>query len=118
MAYFKIGDKDYSNIVNAIKVIKSANYNAQTNAAGDTVVDFINHKRIFEVGIIPLSDEDMLPLLDDLNAFNITISFRNPQTNELEENINCIIPETQIEYYTIQVGKVSYKTMILKISEL
>lgn len=118
MAYFKIGDKDYSNIVNALKVIKSANYNAQTNAAGDTVVDFINHKRTIEVGIIPLSDSSMAPLLADLNAFNISISFRNPQTNMLEENVNCIIPGEEIDYYTIQVGKVSYNGMTLKFTEL
>lgn len=118
MAYFKIGDKDYSNIVNALKVIKSANYNAQTNAAGDTVVDFINHKRTIEVGIIPLSDSSMAPLLADLNAFNVSISFRNPQTNVLEENVNCIIPGEEIDYYTIQVGKVSYNGMTLKFTEL
>ena len=45
MAYFKIGTTDYSKYVNALKVDRGANYNAQTNAAGDTVVDYINHKR-------------------------------------------------------------------------
>lgn len=118
MAYFKIGDKDYSNIVNSLKVVKSANYNAQTNAAGDTVVDFINHKRTIEVGIIPLSDVNMAPLQARLDAFNVSISFRNPQTNELEENVNCIIPEAEIDYYTIQVNNVSYKGMTLKFTEL
>lgn len=118
MAYFKINGKDYSNIVNALKVNKSAHYNAQTNAAGDTVVDFINHKRAIEVGIIPLSDTFMAPLQADLDAFNVSISFLNPQTNLLEENVNCIIPETEIEYYTIQVGNVSYNGMTLKFTEL
>lgn len=118
MAYFKIGEKDYSNIVNALKVNKSANYNAQTNAAGDTVVDFINHKREIEVGIIPLNDTDMALLQADLDAFNVSISYRNPQTNIVEENINCIIPDTEIEYYTIQVGKVLYNGMTLTFIEL
>lgn len=118
MAYFKINGKDYSNIVNALKVNKSANYNAQTNAAGDTVVDFINHKRTIEVGIIPLSNTFMAPLLADLDAFNVSISFLNPQTDVLEENINCIIPEEEIEYYTIQVNKVSYKGLTLTFTEL
>ena len=118
MAYFKINGKDYSHIVNALKVVKSANYNAQTNAAGDTVVDFINHKRTIEVGIIPLSASSMAPLLADLDAFNVSISFRNPQTNALEENLNCIIPGEEIEYYTIQVNNVSYNGMTLNFIEL
>ncbi len=118
MAYFKIGDNDYSSIVNSLKVNKSANYNAQTNAAGNTVVDFINQKRTIEVGIIPLSDADMAPLMADLDAFNVSISYRNPQTNKIETIINCIIPDTEIEYYTIQVNKVSYKGMTLKFIEL
>lgn len=118
MAYFKIGNKDYSTIVNSLKITKSANYNAQTNAAGNTVVDLINHKRTIEVGIIPVSDSTMAPLLADLDAFNVSISFRNPQTNALEENVNCIIPGEEIEYYTIQVNNVSYKGITLKFQEL
>lgn len=55
MAYFKIGDVDFSLYVNSLKVSKTANYSAQTNAAGDTVVDYINSKRTIEVGIIPLN---------------------------------------------------------------
>lgn len=118
MAYFKIGEHDYSGIVNSLKINKSANYNAQTNAAGDTVVDLINHKRQIEVGIIPLSDASMAPLQNDLDAFNVFISFRNPKTNQLEENVNCIIPSNEIEYYTIQTNKVSYKGMTLRFTEL
>lgn len=62
MTYFKINDIDYSMYVNELKVSKEANYNAQTNAHGDTVVDFINSKREIEVGIIPLDAEAMLSL--------------------------------------------------------
>ena len=39
MAYFKINDIDFSDYVSELKVNKSANYNVQTNAAGDSVVD-------------------------------------------------------------------------------
>ena len=118
MAYFMIGKNDYSSIVSGLKVSNTNRYNSQTNAAGDTVVDYINTKRSFEVGIIALSDTKMAQLEDDLAAFNISISFRNPQTNELEENVNCIIPSHDIEYYTIQANKVMYKAMTLKITEL
>lgn len=91
-AYFKIGNNDYSSYVNSLKVSKSAVYNAQTNAAGDSVVDYINTKRTIEVGIIPLTDEQMAPLLADIDAFNVSISYREPKTNALATNVNCIIP--------------------------
>lgn len=118
MAYFKIGGVDYSSCVNELKVNRNNNYTAQTNAAGDTVVDYINSKRTIEVGIIPLMDNMMAQLLADLDAFNVSISFRNPQTNILEENVNCIIPSTDVEYYTIQANKVMYKAFTLKFTEL
>ena len=116
MAYFKIGKTDFSNIVNELKIDKTSNYNSQTNAAGDTVVDYINTKRIIEVGIIPLDDTDMANLQTAINDFKVMISFRNPRTNQLE-TIFCIIPESGIEYYTIQANKVMYKAFKLKFIE-
>ena len=118
MAYFKINDIDYSMYVSSLKVDNTANYVAQTNAAGNSIVDYINSKRVIEVGIIPLDDTAMSELQAAINEFSISISFRNPQTNELEENISCIIPTSSIEYYTIQVNKVLYKAFTLKFIEL
>ena len=116
MAYFKIGKTDFSNIVNELKIDNTSNYNSQTNAAGDTVVDYINTKRIIEVGIIPLDDTDMAKLQTAINDFNVMISFRNPRTNQLETTF-CIIPESGVEYYTIQANKVMYKAFKLKFIE-
>lgn len=116
MAYFKIGKTDFSNIVNELKVDNTSNYNSQTNAAGDTVVDYINTKRIIEVGIIPLDDTAMAELQTAINDFDVMISFRNPRTNQLE-TIFCIIPESGVEYYTIQANKVMYKAFKLKFIE-
>ena len=116
MAYFKIGKTDFSNIVNELKVDNTSNYNSQTNAAGDTVVEYINTKRIIEVGIIPLDDTAMAELQTAINDFDVMISFRNPRTNQLE-TIFCIIPESGIEYYTIQANKVMYKAFKLKFIE-
>ena len=116
MAYFKIGSTDFSNIVNELKVDRTSNYNSQTNAAGNTVVDYINTKRIIEVGIIPLDDTAMAELQTAINDFDVMISFRNPRTNQLE-TIFCIIPESGVEYYTIQANKVMYKAFKLKFIE-
>lgn len=118
MAYFKIGDEDFSMYVNSLKVKRSANYNTQTNAAGGIVVDYINSKRTIEVGIIPLNDVAMLKLQLALAAFKVSISFRNPQTNELETDVVCIIPNTEIEFYTIQSNRVLYNAATLTFTEL
>lgn len=118
MAYFKINDIDFSHCVNSLKVSETKVYNSQTNAAGDTVVDYINRKRVIEVGIIPLDSEAMSNLLDAIDTLNVFISFRNPKTQELEEGVNCIIPSSQVDYYTIQVNKVMFKQFNLTFTEL
>lgn len=117
MSYFKINNNDYSNIVSGLTVAKATNYTAQTNAAGDSVVDYINKKKTVDVNIIPLEADKMAGLLADLEQFNVSITFRNPQTNVLE-TINCIIPDTNISYYTIQKDRVLYNALSLQFIEL
>lgn len=118
MAYFKIGNNDYSMYVNELKVSTGVNYNAQTNAAGNTVVDYINEKRIIQVGIIPLNNTIMANLMKDIKAFNVSLTFLNPETNQLETGVNCIIPKREPEYYTIQSDKVMFKAFSLSFEEL
>ncbi len=118
MSYFKINNIDFSHCVNSLKVNDNKTYNAQTNAAGNTVVDYINNKRVIEVGIIPLNSEDMSNLLNAINELNVSISFRNPKTENIEDGVSCIIPSNQIEYYTIQTNKVLFKNFSLTFTEL
>lgn len=118
MSYFLINGIDYSMYVNSLKVEKDANYNAQTNAAGNTVVDFINHKRTIEVGIIPLDSVKMAALQSAIDAFSVSISFKNPLTGALEENVACIIPSNNVEYYTIQTKKTLFNGFNLTFIEL
>ena len=115
--YFKIGNNDYSMFVNELRVSTNNNYNAQTNAAGNTVVDLINQKRTIEVGIIPLNDVIMKQLKADIAAFNVNVSFLNPVTGELGE-ANCIIPSDEVNYYTIQADKVLFEACSLVFEEL
>lgn len=117
LAYLMINGNDYSGICNELKVNREVNYNSQMNAAGNTVVEYINAKRIVEVGIIPLDDVAMLSLLADIENFNVSLSFRNPRTNDME-TINAIVPSSNIEYYTIQVNKVLYEAMTIQFIEL
>lgn len=118
MDYFVIDDIDFSMYVNQLKINKETKYNAQTNAAGNTVVDYINRKRTIEVGIIPLDDKAMIDLMTMIDAFNVSITFLNPDTGELEDKVNCIIPSTGVEYHTIQANKVMFKAFTLKFIEL
>ena len=118
MSYFKINGVDYSKCVSKLNVSKAANYNAQTNAAGNTVVDFINHKRTIEVSIIPLDGATAAELQRALDGFEVNISFLNPSTNALEEDVLCIIPDREVEYYTIQAGRTLLNAFDLAFNEL
>lgn len=118
MAYLKINDNDYSMYVNALKVNKSVNYNAQTNAAGNTVVDYINAKRTIEVGIIPLDNAAMTNLLAEIDNFSVSLTFLDPKTGELAENINCIVPENEAEYYAINTEGTSFNPFTIEFIEL
>lgn len=115
---FKIGAVDYSMYVNELKVVSTATYNKQTNANGDSFVDYINHKRTIEVGIIPLNNTIMALLLNDIDRFSVSLTFLNPQTGELETDVRCIIPKSNVEYYTIQSNKISFKAFSLSFIEL
>lgn len=117
MAYFKIGAIDLSRYVSGLKVSKAANYSAQTNAAGNTVVDYINTKRTIEVSFIATDNAAMITIQNLMDWFEMNITFRNPQTGA-EETVKCIIPTNEIEYYTIQADKVMYKAFTLTFIEL
>lgn len=118
MAYFKIGDNDYSAFVNGLEISTVVNYTEQQNAAGDSVVDYINKKRVIEISVIPLSAVNMEALLQDMDSFNVSISYREPKTGALVSGVNCIISKTKVEYYTIQENKVMYKESSFTFTEL
>ena len=111
MTYFKINNNDYSMYVNKMIVAKNHIYKSMTNAAGNTLVKYVTSKRIIEVGIIPLDDSSMSMLQSDLNEFNVSISFLNPDTGALEENMNCILSDQIVEYYTIQDSNVKFTSL-------
>ena len=70
------------------------------------------------MGIMPLDDIVMASLKNAIDNFNVSISFLNPNTKELEENIDVIIPSNAIKYYTIQMDKVSFEGLTLTFTEL
>lgn len=116
MVYFKINSTDLSKYVASLIIKNSNNYVAQQNAAGDTVVDYINNKKQIEVEIIPLKETEFRTVLNAI-VFNPTIYYRDPATGNLVSK-NCIIDGNDIDYYTIRQNNVMYKKMILIFTEL
>ena len=116
--YFKINGTDYSKYVNKLTVGTEHFYKSMSTAAGNTLVKYINTKRVLDVGIIPLSGDAMTQFMQDINDFQVTVSYRDPVTNEVSEDINCIIPTHLVEYYTIQAENVQFKAFSLQIQEL
>lgn len=117
MEYLKINGTDYSMYTSALKVTKAKKYNAQTNAAGNSVIDYLCTKRTIEATIIALEEEVASSLLADLEGLAATVSYRDNITHELVE-VSCILPSHVLEYYTIREDKVMYKAFNLKFTEL
>lgn len=116
--YFKINGNDYSMYVNKLQVGTEHNYEMRTSAGGADRVTYKYNRKILEVGIIPLDSEAMARLLSDVNQFRVTVSFRDPITNAMVEDMPCIIPSNLVDYYTIQAGNVTYKAFSLSIREI
>jgi hypothetical protein len=118
MTYFKINGVDFSMYINKLKVGREHIYKGMTNAAGNLLVRYVNTKRIIEVGIIPLDSAAMKSLQEQINKFSVTISYLDPETGVLEENVACIIPHNSVDYYTVQAGNTKFKALSLEIKEL
>ena len=116
--FFKINNNDYSMYVNKLQVGTEHHYTIKSSANGADRISYKYKRRVIEVGIIPLDDAAMLRLMSDVDQFRVTVSFRDPLTNTVVENMNCIIPNNIVEYYTIQVGNVKYKAFSLQLQEV
>jgi hypothetical protein len=119
MSYFlKINDIDFSMYVNKLIVGKEHLYESMNAADGGDLIKYRGSKYVLEVGFIPLDDVSMMNLLTVLDEFNVTVSFRDPKTNQIYENLVCIIPNHLVEYYTIRADKVSYKAFSVQILQV
>lgn len=117
MAYFYIGSTDFSSYTSALDISYKHNYTAQTNALGNTVVDYINRKRLVTVEIIALNDTQEKTILDAIDAFSVSIKVLEPKTKALA-TISCKVDDYSVSYYTIQQGKVRFKKFKLSFTEL
>lgn len=117
MTYFKSNNTDLSAYVSGLRVVENDDYVEHKNALGTKRVDYINKKREIEVTFIPLKSSDMITLLSKI-SFQNTISFLNPNTGVLENNVNTIVDNKNISYYTIQSNKVMFNEITIVFKEL
>ena len=119
MAYFKINNKDFSDIVSGLKVGYETlvSEDSGRNAAGNTIIDVINRKRKVYVSFRHMMDSEMKAFLTAIEGYTVDISFRDPETNTLTE-ITAYTGTPEPEYYTIQPTRVIYKPMNLNFIEL
>jgi hypothetical protein len=119
MSYFlKINDVDLSMYVNKLSVGKEHLYKIQGTANGGDRIYYNGCRYVLEVGFVPLDDMAMTKILSVIDNFNVNVSFRDPKTNLMIENILCIIPTNLVEYYTIRADKVSYRAFTVQITQV
>lgn len=118
MAYLTINGVDFSHLVNELRVSRAHNFNAQTNAAGDTVVDYVNVKRTITAGFVTMPEAEAKALFAELGAFSVTLGYRDPKSGVLEDDAVYIVPEVEADYYTIQTGRVLLNGFTAEFTEL
>lgn len=103
MAYFKLNGNDYSDYVSKLSITTTEKYKQRENASGVTKVKRIRQVRNIQVGIIPLDASTLKNLIKDINKFEVTVDFLNPETNTLT-TAQCMIPAHTVDYYSINVN--------------
>ena len=87
------------------------------NAAGDTVIDVINHKVKVYITFRHTTGEEMQELLEAIKDYQVQVSFKDAKTKELT-TISAYTGTPETEYYTIQGDHIIYKPMSLNFIEL
>jgi hypothetical protein len=119
MAYLKVNNIDFSNIVSGLKIGYETLVSDKSgrNAAGDTVVDVINKKVKVYVTLRHTFEEEMSAFLNAVEDYVVNVSYLEPKTGGLI-TIQAYIGTPEPEYYTIQSNKIIYKPMSLNFIQL
>ena len=117
LQYIVINGFDCSKYCCGLKVSNKKNWHAQTNAAGNTVIDVINNKRTVEAKFIPLDNQIMKNLLVSIASAEITLAFLNPLTDSIDV-MYCTVQQDDVEYYSLRAKDVMFKPITLKFLEL
>jgi hypothetical protein len=118
MAYFKVGDTDFSNIVSGLKIGYETIVSDESgrNANGDTVMDIVNRKIKVYVELRHTTRAEMTKFLSTLGNYKVDVTFLNPKTNAMK-TIRAYTGTPEPEYYTLS-DKTLYKPMSINFIEL
>lgn len=126
MTYFKINGHDYSPYVSKLQVGRIRNALVTGNSSGNIGYVYKNTKRRVEVGIIMVDADLMKRIQNDMENFTfdparsvhyITISFLDPKTNTLVENMKCYPSDDVVDYYTIREGNIKFNPTTFTFNE-
>lgn len=117
MAYFKIGDTDFSSITSGLTVSYKHKFKERENALGNKTIDYITRKRIVSVEIIPITISQMNTLLGLLSSFSLSISVQEPGASALS-TLTARVDDYNISYYRIAGDKTLYNKISLTFQEL
>lgn len=119
MSYLTINNVDVSNLVSGLKVgyMVLVSEDSGRNANGDNVIDIINRKKKLYVTFRPMDGAEMVKLMNALESFVVTATYRDPKTNSLA-TITANIGDVEPEYYWIHDNQVLYKSFNLNFIEL
>lgn len=120
MAYFKINNKDFSDLVSGLKIGYETlvSDNSGRNAAGNTTIDVVNRKIKVYVTFRHMFATEMDDFLNAISDYVVNVSFLNPETRS-ETTIEAYTGTPEPEYYTIQgITKTIFKPMTLNFIEL
>ena len=117
--YFKINDKDFSDLVSGLKVgyetLVSAN--SGRNANGDTVIDVVNRKVKIYINFRHTTNAEMDSLLAAIKDYVVSVSYLDPESKTMK-TITAYTGTPEPEYYTIQDNLIIYKPMNLNFIQL
>lgn len=119
MAYLKVNNTDYSNYVKSLKVGYETllSEDSGRNANGDNVIDIVNRKYKVYVTFIPMPENVMYSLMNDISAYVVSIDFRNPRTKALT-TITAYTSTPEPEYHHIWDDDVLVKEMNLNFIQM
>ena len=119
MAYFKINDRDFSDLISGLKVGYETLVSDKSgrNAAGNTTIDVINRKIKVYTSLRHTTQEEMNNFLNAIRGYVVNVTFLNPETKALT-TITAYTGTPEPEYYTIQPTHTIYKPMQLNFIEL
>lgn len=119
MTFFKIGNTDYSDKIQEIKIDYETllSEDSGRNAAGDNVVDIINHKWKINLVFCPMTATEMRSLFTAIQNYVVTVHFISPK-NQTLTSISAYHSTPGPEYLLLKGNSIFYKGLSLNFIEM